>query len=308
MKISGFTIGKDLTRLYYPAKESILSILPICDEFIVLLGKGDEYQQTRELIESIKSEKIKIYDSVWDIEKYPNGTELAHQTDIAKSYCTGDWLFYLQADEVVHEKFLPIIYERCKQLLNDKDVEGLLFKYIHFWGDYHHYVDYHGWYKHEIRIIRNDPEIHSWRDAQSFRRIPNFDGIHYHQKENTYKLKVASVDAYIYHYGWVRPPSFMRAKMNHFLLIQGDKNRWTEFDYGIMGKLPVFNDTHPIVMIPWLEKFNWQQNLQYKGKRNKIREPHKHERLKNKFVTFLEKRIFKRPLFEFKNYILLKDK
>jgi len=93
MRISGFSMGKDVTKLYYPVKESILSILPICDEFVFVLGKGDEYEQTRTLIESIGSPKIKIYESTWDLEQYPDGTELAHQTDIAKSYCTGDWLF-----------------------------------------------------------------------------------------------------------------------------------------------------------------------------------------------------------------------
>ncbi|HOK99210.1 MAG TPA: hypothetical protein PLD12_08735 [Bacteroidales bacterium] len=308
MRISGFSMGKDVTKLYYPVKESILSILPICDEFIFVLGKGDEYEQTRALIESIGSPKIKIYESTWDIEQFPDGTELAHQTDIAKSYCTGDWLFYIQADEVVHEKYLPIIYDRCKQLLNDREVEGLLFKYLHFWGDYNHYIDFHGWYKHEIRIIRNDPEIHSWRDAQLFRRIPNFDGKHYRQEENTFKLKVALVDAYIYHYGWVRPPSYMRSKMNQFNRIQGNANQWTAFDYGQMKRIPIFTGEHPAVMRPWIERFDWGHQLFQSGKVNKHRLPHKHERLKNRLVTFLEKKIFHRPLFEFRNYILLKNK
>lgn len=308
MRISGFSMGKDVTKLYYPVKESILSILPICDEFIFVLGQGEEYEQTRALIESIGSSKIRIYESIWDLEQYPDGTELAHQTDIAKSYCTGDWLFYIQADEVVHEKYLPVIYDRCQQLLPDKEVEGLLFKYIHFWGDYQHYIDFHGWYKHEIRIIRNDPEIHSWRDAQSFRRIPNFDGIHYRQEENTYKLRVAPVDAYIYHYGWVRPPSYMRSKMKQFFRIQGWVDQWTDFDYGAMHRIPVFTGEHPAVMRPWLEKFNWGHQLYQQDKRSKHRLPHKHERLKNRLVTFLEKKIFHRPLFEFRNYVLLKNK
>jgi len=52
MKISGFSMGKDITKLYYPFKESIMSILPICDEFIFALGKGDEYNQTRKEIKA----------------------------------------------------------------------------------------------------------------------------------------------------------------------------------------------------------------------------------------------------------------
>src|SRR5664279_5380666 len=136
MKISGFTMGKNVSKLYYPIKASIMSILPIVDEFIVVLGDSDVDDFTRKEIEGIADPKIRIIDTVWDIEKYPRGMEHAHQTDIAKSYCSGDWLFYLQADEVVHEKDLHAIKSRCEELLNDKSVEGLLFDYYHFWGDY----------------------------------------------------------------------------------------------------------------------------------------------------------------------------
>ena len=106
MRISGFTFCKNADKLYYPIKQSIQSILPIVDEFIVNIGDCDDDDKTVELIESINSPKIKIIFSEWNLEKYPNGTENAHQTDIAKNACSGDWLFYLQADEVVHEKYL----------------------------------------------------------------------------------------------------------------------------------------------------------------------------------------------------------
>lgn len=202
-------MARNAARLYYPIKEAILSALPLVDEFVVALGDNDPDDTTRQQIESIGSEKIRIVDTVWDLERYPNGTENAHQTDIAKNACTGDWLLYLQADEVLHQDDLPKIRARCLELLHDREVEGLLFKYRHFWGDYNHYHRSHGWYPHEIRVVRNDPDIHSWESAQSFRRIPDFDGLHYRQQEGTFKLKVALVDAWIYHYGWVRPPEFM---------------------------------------------------------------------------------------------------
>ena len=255
MKISGFTIGKNVSKLYYPIKESILSILPIVDEFIVVLGDSDPDDTTRREIESIGSDKIKIYDSVWDTKKYTNGTILAQQTDLAKSYCTGDWLFYIQADEAVHEKNLQTIRNTCEQLINDTEVEGLLFKYIHFWGDYGHYQSSHGWYKNEIRIIRNRPDIHSWRDAQSFRKIPGFDGVSFHKKVGTFKLKVISIDAYIFHYGWVRPPSCVKVRIREFRSLYIGKEKfeklskenpkYASFDYGPMDRLPVFKGTHP---------------------------------------------------------------
>ena len=94
MKISGFTFTRNVSKLYYPICESIQSILPIVDEFVVALGKGDEDDNTRELLESIRSPKIKIIETEWDLKAFPNGTEYAHQTDIAKSHCSGDWLFW----------------------------------------------------------------------------------------------------------------------------------------------------------------------------------------------------------------------
>ncbi len=240
MKISGFSFVRNGIKLYYPIVEAIKSILPLVDEFVVAVGKGDPDDTSRKKIEEINSPKVRIIDTVWDIEKFPRGMENAHQTDIAKEACSGDWIFYVQADEVVHEKYLPAIKKRCEELLNNREVEGLLFKYKHFWGDYDHFHSAHGWYPNEIRIIRNDPDIHSWESAQSFRRIPHFDGLNYRQQEGTFKLKVATVEAYIYHYGWVRPPKYMQSKAKALNTIHKGKKRVNEmyknasdfYDYG----------------------------------------------------------------------------
>lgn len=313
MKISGFTMGKNTSKLYYPMKQSIASILPIVDEFIVALGDSDEDDHTREEILSLNSDKIKIIDTKWDLTKYPNGTENAHQTDIAREHCSGDWLFYLQADEVIHEKYLPVIEKRCEELLHDNEVEGLLFAYKHFWGDYKHYHYSHKWYKYEIRIVRNHPDIHSWESAQSFRRIPNFDGKNYRQQEGTYKLKVAKVGAEVFHYGWVRPPHLMRKKMKALDTIhQGNTEaerraeRNLNFDYGPLNLLRPFEATHPQVMQEWIKRFNWQDELQYQGKPSQNRLKHPHEKLKYRAATFLENNFLGgRTLGGFKNYILL---
>ena len=315
MTISGFTIAKNTVKLYYPIKQSIMSILPIVDEFVIALGDCDNDDHTREEIESIGSDKIKIMDTVWDIEKYPDGTENAHQTDIAKNACSGDWLFYLQADEVVHEKFLPTIKKKCEELLHKKEIEGLLLKYRHFWGDYNHYHIAHGWYPYEIRIIRNNTDIHSWESAQSFRRIPDFDNINYRQQKGTYKLDVALVDAYIFHYGWVRPPEYMRKKDYALDTIHKGqkkaeelyKEKPAEFDYGPLNLLPKFKETHPKVMQEWIAQFDWQDKLQYSGKPNPNRVLHKHEKLKNKILTFIEQYILKgKHIGGFKNYNIRK--
>ena len=248
MTISGFTMVRNATKLYYPIKEAIASILPVVDEFVIALGDCDPDDKTLDEIRSLNSDKIRIIHTVWDLDKYPRGMEHAHQTDIAKAACKGDWLFYVQSDEVVHEDDLPKIRQRCEELLHDTTVEGILFKYRHFWGDYDHYITSHAWYANEIRIVRNDKEIHSWESAQSFRRIPDFDGIHYREKKGTHKLKVARVDAHIYHYGWVRPPQYMQKKRKAFATIHSGKTRadeffrkeQEEFDFGNLSQLSVY--------------------------------------------------------------------
>ncbi|MGE3800056.1 MAG: hypothetical protein AB7H80_03475 [Candidatus Kapaibacterium sp.] len=315
MKISGFSMAKNAAKLYYPMAEAIRSILPIVDEFVVALGNSDPDDTTRERIEAIGSEKIRIIDTEWDIGRYPGGTENAHQTDIAKAECSGDWLFYLQADEVVHEDDLPKIEGRCRELIDDKEVEGLLFRYLHFWGDYNHYHKSHGWYPHEIRIVRNDPDIHSWESAQSFRRIPKFDGKNYRQQEGTHKLKVASVDARIFHYGWVRPPHLMQTKNRALDTIhKGDdrvaelyRERPSTYDYGPLGLLAEFTGTHPAVMEERIGEFDWGDLLNYgKNDQHPERPLHKHERLKYRLLTALEQGVLGgRQIGGFKNYLLL---
>ena len=318
MKISGFTMGKNALKLYYPMKQSIESILPLVDEFVVALGDSDPDDITRAEIEAIGSEKIRIVDTVWDIEKYPRGMEHAHQTDIAMKHCKGDWLFYLQSDEVVHERDLEPIRKRCEELLDDHKVEGLLFRYRHFWGDYEHVQDGHCWYRKEIRIVRNLPEVHSWESAQSFRKIPDFDGVNYRQQAGTYKLHVADVDAEIFHYGWVRPPRVMQNKIKAFSTNHRGKESVEAleathhfdriYDYGNLSKDTVYTGTHPAVMQPWRAKFDWKEQLRFSGP-TQSQNPLKanQDRSKYRVISWIEKNLLVgRRLGEFRNYILLK--
>lgn len=313
MKISGFTMVRNAEKLYYPLVESICSILDLVDEYIVVIGNNDPDDHTLEMVESIGSEKIKIYRSVWDFKAYPHGSELAHQTDIAKEYFSGDWLFYLQADEVVHEKDHAVIRQRCEQLIDNQEVEALVFRYIHFWGDYNHaFTANHNWYRREMRIIRNRPEIHSWRDAQSFRLIPDFTKEKYLTKVGTRKLNVAKVEADIYHYGWVRPPLLMNKKTVSFENCYKDDNQpvqqeiiLSEVDFGALGCVPKFKGSHPQVMKAKIHLFDWGNKLNYTktlGRKPK----YKHERWKYRIITFIENLFFKNGLFTFKNYEVVK--
>lgn len=308
MKISGFTMVKNAGKLYYPFKESVLSVLPLVDEYVIALGDCDDDDNTQQMIDELDSPKIKVVHTTWDVKAYPKGSILAQQTDVAKSHCTGDWLFYLQADEVIHEKDLEKIRSRCYELLDDTRVEGLLFRYIHFWGDYQHaFTNNHAWYRNEIRIVRNRSDIHSWRDAQSFRVIDDFSKEKYLAKEGTRKLNVARVDADVYHYGWVRPPKLMGKKITKFINCYRETSEViSEIDYGPLGCIPLFMGSHPLVMAVRMRGFDWADMLNYTGRQHQGEVTHKHNYLKNRCLTALEHLFFKDGLFVFKNYNLVK--
>lgn len=314
MKISGFTFSKNADKLHYPVKESIESILPLVDEFIIALGDSDEDDRTEELILSIQSPKIRIIHTKWNLKEYPNGAEYARQTDIAMKECTGDWLFYLQSDEVVHEKDHEAIRSNCIAYLNDPRVEGFLFNYRHFWGSYDHHLISHVWYDREIRIVRNNPDIHSWRDAQSFRFMPDFDGKNYFRKDNTRKLRVIGLDAFVHHYGFVRPPRTMQKKRKthheNYLGAASTEDAFRHqkesFDYGDLSKVPEFKETHPEVMRAFMARFNWHGELHF-GSVPPGYQPHKHERMKYRALTWLEQNLLGgRRIMDFKNYDLIR--
>jgi len=283
MKISGFSFCRNAEKFYYPLAESIRSVLPICDEFIVAVGKGDPGDRTREIIAGIGDPRIRIIDTEWTDRERLKGWVHSQQTNIALRECRGDWCFYVQSDEVVHEKDLPVIRDRCEQLLDDARVEGLLFRYLHFWGDYAHVHRSHAWYPREIRMIRNGIGVESYRSAQSFRR-------------EELRLRVATVDAEIYHYGWVRPPSLMKAKevelaTTHHGRVKALQKCGTaagEFCYGALDRIPRFKGTHPAVMADWMATFDWA---------GKLREPeggrprHRHERLKYQLLSWVEQHL-----------------
>lgn len=47
MKLSGFSFVRNGIKLYYPVVETIKSILPLVDEFVIAVGKGDEDDTSR---------------------------------------------------------------------------------------------------------------------------------------------------------------------------------------------------------------------------------------------------------------------
>ena len=289
MKISGFTFVRNAIKNDYPVVESICSILPVVDEMIVLVGNSED--DTEALIRAIPSDKIRIYPSVWDDNLKKGGQVLAVETDKAFHHISpdSDWAFYIQADEVVHEKYHQIIRKTAETYLADERIEGLLFNYLHFYGTYDYVGDSRKWYHKEVRIIRNDRTIQAYRDAQGFRR-------------GSEKLKVKPVAAEVYHYGWVKNPRKMKEKLKDLLVSYWadakDEPKNIErasgeiFDFNQFDSLKHFDGIHPAVMQNRIKEKNWTVELDITKKKLSPKE---------KILYWIEKKTGKR-LFDFKNY------
>jgi glycosyltransferase involved in cell wall biosynthesis len=289
MKVSGFTIIKDGVKYHYYFEQAILSILPICDEFIINYGESED--ETLERLLKIKQkfpEKIKIIRTLWDESLREGGKILSIQTNIALELCSGDWCFYIQADEVVHEKYLPEIKKNLEKYLDEKNVEGFALNYLHFYGNFFTYFDRRPFYRREVRIIRNNGRIRSVRDAQGFR----VDGKR--------KPRVKIINAYIYHYGWVRPEKIMLEKMKNIDRYWHDDD-WISERYKKITRVfhnfegaKFFRGEHPKLMQDIIAKADWQ--IIPSPEDIKIKSPFKF------LLNFIEEKILKTQIFEHKNF------
>jgi hypothetical protein len=289
MKVTGFTFIRNAIIYDYPVVEAIRSILPLCDEVVVAVGRSDD--ATLELVQQIDPEKIRIIPTIWDDSLREGGRVLALETDKAFGSISKDtdWAFYIQGDELVHEKYLHNIYEGMKKWKDHTEVDGLLFNYLHFYGSYDYVAGSPRWYSKEIRVIRNNPSIYSYRDAQGFR------------KGNNEKLRVKPIDAWIYHYGWVKYPKAMQRKQENFSKLWHD-DAWAgknlakaeEFDYTNIDYLLPFKGTHPKWIQERISQKNWK--FDYDISRNRLP-------LRYKAKLFLRK--YMGMDFDYRNYVII---
>ncbi len=265
-RISGFTLVRNGTKFDYPYLESMRSLLPLVDELVVNVGRGDDdtlQQIKRFSLHFGGSEKIKIFESDWpldDPEKKKGGQILAEQTNLALDRCTGDWCVYLQADEVLHQEDLADIRRAITQVHPHPVVDGLYFDYLHFYGSYDVIQVSRSAYRREVRAIRRTSGARSIGDAQSFR------------KPDGSKLKVLESGGRVFHYGWVRTPEAMKAK-TYFMdtLYHGDPSKAQAQDgvphtgdnyrYKKIWGLRRFEGTHPGPMEERIRAKNWNWDL-----------------------------------------------
>ena len=253
MKVSGFTICRNILKYDYPVIASLKSLLPLVDELIVNVGKSDD--GTLDLIRSLRDPKIRILETDWDAVPAETGWLLSAVTNVALRECRGDWAIYLQADEVLHERDYPRIRGAMARWAGDPSVKGLTVRYHHFWGDY---WTTHPWrYRWHVRIVRPGGSVESYKDACGFwypdRTLPLKDGP---------RSAMKPTGAWGHHYGWVHPPAVMLEKKGNVeMRIEGEeavRSRYSgtewHFPKSEYKTLKRFRGPHPAPMAEYVAR------------------------------------------------------
>lgn len=241
VQVSGFTIVRNAIKLDFPVEASIRSLLPICDEVVVNVGRSED--DTLELVRGIGDPKIRIVETDWDMSR--RNTVLGHETLRAMRQCRGAWGIYIQADEVLHERGAAELAEAIQRYDGDPRVEGLLVRYLHFYGGFDTVATHRRWYRREVRAVRLDPalDIRPYQGAQGFRVGPE------HRK-----IRARLTAAEMFHYGWARPAQAPREKRE----LGRTMYPWRDAD----GQRPLldwmpgirpFRGTHPATARGWIE-------------------------------------------------------
>jgi hypothetical protein len=162
---------------------------------------------------------------------------------IAQFNCTGDWAFYIEGDEVYHERDLDQIKRSMEMYLNDSNVEALVFDFYHFYGNGNSVLNSPGWYRSEARIIKNS--IRSYAPDGLFWLILDSN------KEGRYpRAKHTGVSCF--HYGWVRSEDQMNLKSSKVQKYWGGEP--VKVDYSQMDQTIIqeFQGSHPEIIKDWL--------------------------------------------------------
>ncbi len=270
MKISGFTFIRNGILMGYPFRESIMSALPLVEEFAVVVCESAD--ETKNELEKLRylNPKIKLIESDWKITK-KSGTILSEKTNIAIQNITGDYGLYVQCDEGIHEKDYDKITRVLEENINNKDVKGFVFDYIHFFGGYFSYAkksERKFFYDKEVRIIRNDGTVFSWGDAMGFKDI---NGV----KINMENKNALPLNVNMFHYGRAKNPAGMYKKdremerLYNFQIINRLKNwvsnydprvdKYIYSDFGWLERIDRKNiDFHPAAFRELASKQDWE--------------------------------------------------
>lgn len=293
MKISGFSFIRDGVRLGYPFEESIRSALPLCDEFVVACGASDD--GTLERLRAMNEPRLRIIETTWNEACRSHGFVYGQQKMIAQFNCTGDWAFYLEGDEVLHEQDIERLRKAMAYYLEDHEVEALAFDYFHFYGDAQHLHTSSQAYRKATRVIRNKlrciaPDGLYWaviREKAWYGR---------RNKRRTRYPRAAALNIPIYHYGNARDARYLRQKAETGNQYWSEKSAFNAV-YGALDPQAVgpFTGSHPALMADWLAS-HASQGFEFDPQHRLTRREKKHRllaQLEKRFGWDFSKRHFK---------------
>ncbi|MCX7022577.1 MAG: hypothetical protein NTW26_09970 [bacterium] len=234
VRVCGFSFVRNALENDYPVVEAVRSVLPLTDEFQLVVARSTD--GTLDFLRAeLADPRVVITEAPWDESLRTGGRILARLTDIALERCTGDWGLYVQADEAIHERYHPAVRACMEHHLADYEVQGLLFRFRHFYGGYGTIHTGRKWYRREVRVIRLGIGLKSWGDAMGF-RFPNG------RKPGV----VWAADAEVFHYGWARPEGSFRVKQRSFTQLYVDDD--TQLEGQLTGPdEPVYKNSRYIV-------------------------------------------------------------
>lgn len=244
MKVSGFTFLRNGTLLGYPYIESLKSLLSVCDEVVVAVGKSDD--DTLERVRAIGDARIRVIETTWNEDMQDRGYVYAQQKMIAQFNCSGDWAFYLEGDEVIHEEDAPKIRAAMEKHLANPEVEALVFDYHHFYGCPDLVAQSPAWYRRAPRIIRNT--IRSWAPDGLFWVVM-------HQNKRGRYPNAAAVGCPIYHYGHVRSSEKMNEKIRQVSRYWNHTPKAHDYSQIDASILQPFKGKHPAIVLPWFQDY-----------------------------------------------------
>ncbi|MCH9016054.1 MAG: hypothetical protein IH877_10255 [Gemmatimonadetes bacterium] len=239
MKVSGVTIVRDAVRLDFPIVEAVQSVLPLVDEMVVNVGRSAD-GTLQLLCETLTHRKVQIVEREWGDNR--DGRVLAIETQAAFDLVQGDWVVYVQADEVLHESGVPALRSAMQECLEDRKVEGLLVNFTHHYGTPELIATARTWYRRETRVIRSGIGAESFEHAQGFR-----------VEGGRRRIRARKTDAVFHHYGWARPAAALLEKRIVDAQIYGRTSRFSgqtvlPWQYGVRP----FSGTHPAGMEQWM--------------------------------------------------------
>src|ERR1700752_1294189 len=242
--LSGFTIVRNAIKLDFPIVPAIKSVLEVCDEVVVNVGRSED--DTRDLVASVRDPRVRIIDTEWDFTK--KNIMLSIETQRAMDACRGQWGIYIQADEVLHERGAHLLKEKVAEWDADPRVEGLLVKYLHFYGGFDQTATSRRWYRREVRCVRLGKDIRPYQGAQGFRVGPDYR-----------KIQARVTGAEMFHYGWARPAKAIKEKLEISKTIYPWAKERVERDIQARGGalewiplLKTFHGGHPAAAREWI--------------------------------------------------------